>query len=247
MRAPLAIAVAQPLSLSYEVALNASAHAEAIRSSGTRVVVFPELSLTGYDFDAATIDIDDPRLKPIVDACAETGSLALVGAPVRDQDGRPCIGVLAVDGAGARVAYRKMWLGGAEAACFAAGHEPAVLDVDGWRLGLAICKDTGVAQHASDTAALGMDAYVAGVLEFADDAAMPDQRARRVAREHHVWVAIASFAGSTGGGYDSVAGRSGIWTPDGDLVGQAGPEVGAIVRATLAMRDPGPMSQEKAT
>jgi predicted amidohydrolase len=28
------------------------------------------------------------------------------------------------------------------------------VDVDGWRLGLAICKDVGVPQHQADTAAL---------------------------------------------------------------------------------------------
>ena len=72
-----------------------------------------------------------------------------------------------------------------------------------------------------------------GVLETSDDAAIPDQRARRIATDHHVWVAMASFAGSTGGGYDEAAGRSGIWAPDGTVVDQAGAETGALARATL--------------
>jgi predicted amidohydrolase len=131
------------------------------------------------------------------------------------------------------VAYRKMWLGGAEPDRFAPGDAPAALEVDGWRLGLAICKDTGSPRHASDTAALGIDAYVAGVLESEEDSAVPAHRARRVAADHHVWVAIASFAGSTGGGYDRTAGGSGIWGPDGVAIAQAGPETGAIVSATL--------------
>ena len=134
--------------------------------------------------------------------------------------------------AGARVAYRKMWLGGAETARFAPGSSPAVLDVDGWRLGLAICKDTGVPQHASDTAALGMDGYVAGVLEHAADADIVTERARRVAADHGVWVAVASFAGSTGGGYDKAAGGSGIWASDGEVLVRAGSHTDAVVRAT---------------
>jgi hypothetical protein len=72
------------------------------------------------------------------------------------------------------------------------------------------------------------------VLESAEDAAVPDERARRVAADHRVWVAIASFAGSTGGGYAKAAGRSGIWAPGGSVIARAGPEPGAIVRATLA-------------
>ena len=109
----------------------------------------------------------------------------------------------------------------------------AVLDVNGWRLGLAICKDTGVPGHASSTAALGIDAYVAGPVKSAEDAALQDERARRIATGHQVWVAVASFAGSTGGGYAHAAGRSGIWTPGGVAIARAGPGTGALAHATL--------------
>lgn len=232
-RPPLTIAVAQPLCLALDVAANAAAHADAVRTAGARVVVFPELSLTGYEFDAAAVAPEDPRLAPLVDACAATGTLALAGAPVAGNGGAAHIGVLAVDGAGVRVVYRKLWLGGAEPGHFTPGSSPAVLEIDGWRLGLAVCRDTGVPGHAADTAALGMDVYVAGVLETADDAAVPGRRARRVAADHGVWVAIASFAGPTGQGYADTAGGSGIWGPDGGVVVEAGSEVGVVVRATI--------------
>jgi predicted amidohydrolase len=79
---PLTVAAAQPPCVSYDVAANAATHAATVRSAGARVVVFPELSLTGYELDAPAIGAEDQRLAPIVDACAETGSLALMGAPV---------------------------------------------------------------------------------------------------------------------------------------------------------------------
>lgn len=233
MREPVTLAVAQPPCVSYEVAANAATHAATVRSAGARVVVFPELSLTGYELDAPAVAVEDPRLEPIVEACAEAGSLALVGAPVNGDEGSSQIAMLAIEGTGATVAYRKLWLGTAEADRFAPGSTPAALEVDGWRLGLAICKDTGIPQHASDTAALGIDAYVAGVLESAADAAVIEERARRVASDHQVWVAVAIFAGSTGGGYDEAAGRSAIWTSDGVAVARTGTEPGAIARATL--------------
>lgn len=233
VRRPLVIAVAQPLCMANDVSANALMHVAMIRSAGARVVIFPELSLTGYELDAPAIAVEDPRLTPIVEACAATGSVALVGTPVDGEAGGVHIGMLAVDGTGATVLYRKMWLGGAESGRFSPGTTPAVIEVDGWRLGLAICKDTGIPAHAADTAALGIDAYVAGLLESAEDAAIPDERARRIARDHHVWVAMASFAGSTGGGYDEAAGRSGIWAPDGTVVDEAGPETGVFARATL--------------
>lgn len=234
MREPLTVAVAQPPCVSYDVGANAVAHADTVRSAGARVVVFPELSLTGYELDAPALSVEDPLLAPIVEACAEAGTVALVGAPVNGDAGDPHIAMVAVDGSGVTVAYRKMWLHSTEAERFAPGTEPAVLAVDGWRLGLAICRDTGIPEHVSDTAALGIDVYVAGVLDAAKDAAIMPERARRAASEHGVSVAVASFAGSTGGGFDHAAGRSAIWNSDGAVVAQAGAEPGAVARATLS-------------
>lgn len=233
MRKPLTVAAAQPPCVSFDVAVNALTHAATVRSAAARVVVFPEMSLTGYELDAPALTPGDPRLNPLVDACAETGSLVLAGAPVTGDAGACHIAMLAIDGGGARVAYRKMWLGTAEAQRFTPGDRPAVMEVEGWRLGLAICKDTGIPQHAAGTAAVGMDVYVAAVLEFREDVPVPVDRARRVIRDYGVWVAVSSFAGSTGGGYTTAAGCSAIWSPDGEAAAQAGPEPGAIARATL--------------
>jgi predicted amidohydrolase len=193
-------------------------------------VVFPELSLTGYELAAPAIAHTDPRLEPIVKACAETGSLALVGVPLPGDH----IATLAVDGRGATLAYSKMWLGSSESARFSPGARPALIEVDGWRLGLAICKDVSVPQHQRDTAALGIDVYIAGTVMFSHEAQAQSERAARLAAEHGVWVAIASFAGPTGDGYTETAAHSGIWNPAGKSVAQAGPEVGAHARATLA-------------
>ena len=233
MREPLVIAVAQPPCRPYDVAVNAATHAATVLSAGARVVVFPELSLTGYELDAPAISVEDPRLAPLVEACAETGSLALVGAPVNGEAGRSHIAMLVVEGTGVTVAYHKLYVDTTESTWVTPGDRPAVLVVDGWRLGLAICRDTGIPQHRTDTAALGIDAYVAATLMFEHETALQDERARRIATDHQVWVAMASFAGPTGGGYAETAGRSGIWRSDGVVVAQAGPEAGAIARATL--------------
>jgi predicted amidohydrolase len=215
------------------VAANALEHAAAVRAAASRVALFPELSLTGYHMDAPVVAPDDERLKPLIKVCGEAGATAIAGAPVPGVDGKPSIGLLAISGEGVRVAYRKMWLGGEEPEHFEAGTQPAALEVDGWRLGLAICKDTGVLQHAAETAALGMDAYLAAVLEHTEDFNVPDQRARRIATAHGVWVVVASFAGSTGAGYEHAAGGSGIWSPQGEVVARADSESGSIVRAVF--------------
>ena len=231
---PLTVAVAQPVCADLDVAANVAAHAEVVRTAGARLVVFPELSLTGYDLTAPSVAVDDARLAPLVDACARTGSTALVGAPVRAEDGREHIAVLAVTGAGVRLVYRKMWLHGAEGDRFAPGEKPEVLLLDGWRLGLAVCRDAGVPQHAADTAALGIDAYVAGTLYGAGREAQADRDGHMRARaaDHGVWAVLSTTAGPSGE-YRETSGGSGIWTPDGEVLVQAGPDAGEVVTATI--------------
>lgn len=159
MRAELCIAAAQPPCVARDVRANARLHAQVVRAAGARVVVFPELSLTGYELDAPP--------------------------------------------------------------------------VDGWRLGLAVCRDTGIPRHAADTAALGIDVYVAGVVDRPEDAAVQEERARRVVADHGVAVVIASCAAPTGFGYDRTAGRSGIWPADGSAPVRAGAEPGDLAVARI--------------
>lgn len=224
----LIVAVAQPHVVPLDVAANAVTHAAAVRAAKSRVVVFPELSLTGYELAAPLLEVDDRRLAPLVDACAATGTIALAGAPVAG----PHIAILAIDGDGARVVYRKQHPHTSEER-FQPGPGPEVIKVDGWRLGLSICRDNGIAEHHRETAALGIDAYVGGVVDQQDDDVVLAERARLISTTYGVWVAFASFAGPTGGGFDRTAGRSGIWTPQGSVAARAGRTPGEMARATL--------------
>jgi predicted amidohydrolase len=223
--------VAQPPCVPGDVESNVEAHAAVIRASDpARVVVFPEMSLTGLEMTARSVDLADPRLKPVVDACAETGAIALAGAPVAE-DGREYMAVLRFDGSDVSVAYRKMWLSPPEDERFVPGPEPVVLDVDGWRLGLAVCWDVMVPAHVEATAALGIDAYVVGSLSPVPGESRVE-RLRTIAAEHGVWVALATFAGPAGD-YPQTSGGSAVWAPGGDLVAQADANPGSAVTVEL--------------
>ena len=187
MPEPLTIAVAQPRCAAKNVRLNAVEHAATIRRINARLVVFPELSLTGYELDAA----------------------------------------------GAEIAYRKSYLGGDEPQWFAPGNGAVVIDLDGWRVGLGICKDTGVDEHVADVAALGVDLYVAGLVHLPEELDVQEERAARIARACDSYVGFASFAGPTGGGYSSTAGVSSIWAADGTALARAGTEPGDAARRSL--------------
>ena len=208
------------------------AHADAILSAKARLVVFPELSVTGYELDSDPVALTDPALRPIVDACAATDSVALVGAPI-EEGGRRFIAALRIDGSGVGVAYRKSHVGGDEVGRFSAGDSPTVIDIDGWRVGLGICKDTGVAEHTAGIASLGVDVYVAGLVHTPEQLGEQDARGRRIAQACDSYVVFASFAGPTGGGYATTAGSSTIWAPDGSVIARASAAPGDIALAQL--------------
>jgi predicted amidohydrolase len=232
-RSPLTVALAQPSLVAGDVKANAAAHVEAIRAAGSRLVVFPELSMTSYVLSAPAVALDDPVWAPIVEACAATASVALVGAPVADTDGRAYITTVAVDAGGPATVYRKINVHGDEHDHFAPGERPAAFAIDGWRLGLAICRDTSVDAHIADTAALGIDAYVGATLDSPSRAAARDERTAALAAEYGIWVAMSCFAGDAAD-FGQGAGGSAVWNPHGSLVAQAGDRPGPIVTATLS-------------
>ena len=69
---------------------------------GCEIVVFPELSLTGYhptEATAAPLNLQDPHLGQLANACQMRGITALVGAPLSSEDG-VLIGVVEISPGG---------------------------------------------------------------------------------------------------------------------------------------------------
>jgi predicted amidohydrolase len=144
--------------------------------------------------------------------------------------------MLAVSPTGARVLYRKRWLGEEECTRFSPGDEATVLEVDGWRIGVGICKDTGVQEHVERMAELEIDAYCAGLVHLPEELDRQEERAVSIALRCRSFVAFASFAGPTGGGYTRTAGSSAIWSCTGDALVRAGTLAGELARTTLGKR-----------
>ncbi len=97
-------------------------------------------------------------------------------------------------------------------------------------------KDTGVAAHTKGTSALGVDVYVAGVVHAPEELDEQDARGLRIAAACDAYVAFASAAGPTGGGYDATAGMSTIWSPAGEILARATQAPRDLARAVLRHR-----------
>ena len=232
METELVVAAAQPRVVDDDVDANVASHAESIARAEARLVVFPELSLTGYWLNSLPLEFHRGSLGSLVDACTTTDSVALVGAPVVTDRGR-CIAMVRFDRDGATVAYCKTFLGGTEHQHFGPGGGPRVIEVDGWQVGMGICRDTGVEEHVRGTAALGVDVYACGVVHHETELAEQQRRARSIAETCQAPVVMASFAGPTSGGYARTTCRSAIWSAGAAVLAEADNRPGSIARATL--------------
>lgn len=221
--APLGVAAAQVPVRAGDLEANLSTHAAAVEAAarlGTSLVVFPELSLTGYDPDLAedlAITPDDPRLEGLCGLVRDLGLRAVVGAPIRDGPGRPALGAIVI-GEDVRT-YRKMHLGWTEPDHFAPGTEPMLLSVGGVGVGLAICADTSRPDHPGGYARAGASVYAAGVFLTEEWYATDTPRYPRYARELRLLCVMAN-QGETDGRLRSV-GRSAIWAPGGEVLTRA--------------------------
>lgn len=228
----LSVAVAQPAIRSHDLGGNAAAHAEAVRRAQARLIVFPELSLTGYELEADAVALSDSALEPIIAACRETNAVALAGAPIIEGD-RAFIATIRIDRSGVRAVYRKTWVHGQEHQRFTPGPGPEVTEIDGWTVGLAICKDTGASQHTAQLGRRGVDLYAAGVVDLPEDVIECESRCYVIARALRAPVAVASFAGATGGAFTSTAGHSAIYDSAGERLAGTDAHPGRIAVADL--------------
>lgn len=228
----LVVATVQPRVVDGDERGNVASHVDSIRRADARLVVFPELSLTGYVLDSRPVDLGGPAVGDLVSVCAATDSVALISAPVEDSGNR-FIAMVRIDSGGASVVYCKTFLSGDECRYFAPGDGAQAIALDGWRVGMGICRDTGIEEHVRGTAALQVDVYACGVLHHRTELAEQQRRGRRIAAECRAPVAMASFAGTTSGGYVRTAGRSAIWSARGVVLAEADECPGGIARTAL--------------
>ena len=242
-RSTLTVAAAQVASVAGEVSTNAHTAALAVREAadrGARLVVLPELFLSGYDMDTIgarpdDCDLDaahlnDARLDDLVNACRETAVVALAGASVRHADGRRTISLLAVDTV-VRSVYDKQHLCGDEVVHFQPGERGVVLEVDGWPLALSVCYDGCFPEHARAGADAGALVYVASMAYFVGGEHRRDLYYRARAVENGMFVVTSGLVGTCGAG--ELSGGSAVHDPEGRTLASVGDGTSGIAVARL--------------
>ena len=217
----LSVAAAQAVSVRGEVDANLVHHcqlAELAIAEAVAVVVFPELSLTGYELDLAeelAFSAQDKRLRPLVDVADASGTILIVGAPVRLSSGLH-IGAFVLEPGRTPRVYTKQYLGAGEEAVFLAGTLDPTVELGDERAAVAICADINHPAHAEAAAKRGAGLYLAGVVVSPEAYQADTRRLAGYAARHSMTVVMANAAGPSTG-YES-AGGSAVWSNSGALV-----------------------------
>ncbi|KOV90520.1 carbon-nitrogen hydrolase family protein [Streptomyces sp. NRRL B-3648] len=193
------------------------------RAQGARLVVFPELALTGYELAAVLADPglwatpDDPRL----DAIRASGIATVVNCVAATDGPRPAIETLVFGADGELLTtYRKQHLFEHEQAVFTAGRHDGRFEFAGVRFALATCYDNHFPDLTARGAAAGCQVHLASSLYGTGGGA--EERAAvhpRIAEAADMHVVLANHVGPAGPW--TGCGRSAVWAPGGALLAEA--------------------------
>ena len=229
----LTIAAAQTGAEKGDIETNVRTHCEFTKTAiknEVDIIIFPELSLTGYEPDIVrenTMDLHDKRLLPLKKLVRDFGITIVAGAPVPCPSEKPYLGALVLHPENSFI-YLKQHLHTGEEQYFSSvpdrsGHVVTVKDE---KIGIAICADVEHASHPAAAAFSGATIYAAGVLMLGGYANAAKQM-QQYAKTHQMAALMADY-GSPTGGYIP-AGQSAIWDANGDLIAVAGKNGDALV------------------
>lgn len=217
------IAVPQMKPLRGDIEANVEHHAAFVRLAarqGASLIVFPELSLTGYEpslAEALATHQDDPRLSPLQILSDEYQMTIGAGLPIRTNIGVQ-IGMVVFGPHQPRQVYAKQLLHTDELPFFVAGDRPFFWELDYHKIAPAICYESLQPQHADAAVQKGADVYWASVAKSASGVEKAFVYFPTLARTHKMLVLMTNSLGHCD---DFVAvGQSSIWNRSGKLIGR---------------------------
>lgn len=243
------LGAAQTIPVRGDVEANVTRHLRLVptaAAAGAHVLVFPELSLTGYEMDLAhdlAFGEHDARLTPLRDAASRHALTLIVGAPVR-LGARVHIGAFILSPDGAVAVYTKQRLGAfsesarvdgvvppAEATVFHPGDRNPLIRFAGTTAAVAVCADTGLPGHAQAAADRGAQSYLASMFVIPSEFERETAHLATCAARHRMAVVFANYGGPSGG--LAAAGRSAIWSDRGELLAQLDAAGSGVVVAAV--------------
>jgi predicted amidohydrolase len=217
------LCVAQTKPIKGDIENNIAAHKELVRlaiSNGAGMIIFPELSITGYEPELAAAlatTQDDPRFD-VFQQISDTQNITIgIGAPTKSDAGI-CISMIIFQPSKKRETYSKKYLHASEDLFFTSAEHFTGLVGESQNIALAICYELSVPQHASDASQKGARVYIAGVVEDIEGVERAIKKLSAIGSTYGMTVLMANVTGPTGVYFGG--GKTSAWNNKGELKGQ---------------------------
>lgn len=218
------ICIAQIASVAGHVDENVKKHQDMVITASQNavdIIVFPELSLSGYEPSLAKIlalPSEEIKFDVFQSMSDEYGISIAVGYPVKFSDGIK-ITMIIFQPEKETLFYSKQLLHPDEMPFFKQGKQQTTLSVEGKVVVPAICYESLQPAHALEAAKLGADLYTASVAKSANGVVQAYAHYPVIARKHGMFVLMANAVGKA----DNFicAGQSAVWDREGKCLIQA--------------------------
>ena len=217
------VGLAQTKPISGDVAANITQHVKLINlalSGGADFVLFPELSITGYEPTLAkelATTTDDARLAVFQEISNQKQLTLGIGAPIKTAAGITISLLLFQPNRQCEI-YAKQYLHPDEEPFFVRGQNTTGLVGDKIIAALAICYELSVPAHAETAFRRGAEIYMASVAKAAEGVNKAAERLAEIARLYAMTVMMVNCIGPC----DEMicGGKTAVWNNKGELLGQ---------------------------
>ncbi|HEV7780309.1 MAG TPA: carbon-nitrogen hydrolase family protein [Chitinophagaceae bacterium] len=217
------LCVAQTKPFKGDIEKNIAVHKELINlaiTNGAEMIIFPELSITGYEPElAATLatDHDDERFGIFQDISNQNNITIGFGYPAKNDPGISISMAIFEPGKTAKT-YSKKYLHSSEEPFFTSGVHFTGLIGPQENIAPAICYELSVPQHAEEAFQKGASIYIASVVEDTEGVERAIKKLSAIASRYSMIVLMANCTGPTGA--YACGGKSSAWNNKGELRGQ---------------------------
>lgn len=217
------VSVAQNRPVIGNIPSNIESHKKLIElaaSEGAGMVIFPELSLSGYEPKIAAevaTTINDERFEQLQQLSDRHKIVIGAGVPVKQQEGIT-ITMIIFQPDQPRRTYSKKYLHEDEVPYFIPGQNFQTLTIDDTKISLAICYEISVPEHAQAAAAQHPVIYIASVAKFKRHMEQTISTLAGTAKNYSIITMMANCLGVCDG--EECVGSSAAINTDGSVIGQ---------------------------
>lgn len=217
------IALAQIRSSAENIDENIQKHIKFIYEAvteGAKLIIFPELSLTGYEPALAgklAFELDDDRLRIFQGISNERDIIIGVGIPLKTE-GLPCISICVFHPYQHRQIYSKRYLHPDEEIFFMPGQENNGYIRNCENICISICYEASIPDHPQHAHLIGTAYYINSSAKWAHNIDKGLMTLSNIAKTYQMTVFMVNYVGMMNG--DECVGKSTVWDAQGQIIDQ---------------------------